>query len=327
MDFSSNIKGVLISFLIGGLSVLFVSLVPNVISGIILALILGVIVGNVTSIPKSYQSGIDYTSSKLLELSILFLAFGINYTNLGQLGTESLLVIIFLVAVTLVLTILIAKRINCGGSLGPLIGFGTAICGSSAIAALAPSISRDKQEVDIAMAVVNLLGSIGMIILPFVLLFLEIEEEQMGIFLGGSLHSVGNVAGASYMLSDSIGETAITIKLTRVALLTPGLIMMNYLLNKNDEKNWKKYLSLPWYLWCFVVITILTSLIDFPAWMLEAMNYTGKTILTIAMAAVGLNISIGQLISSGKKGLLFGVVIFVLMLLTLTALMLVSSLY
>jgi uncharacterized integral membrane protein (TIGR00698 family) len=221
----------------------------------------------------------------------------------------------------LFITVFIGKRMNNSGFAGILIGFGTSICGSSAIAALAPSITKDKEEIGVAMAVVNVLGGVGMILLPAIIQYLPLDTNQVGTIIGGTLHSVGNVAGASYTLSDSIGESALTIKLTRVAMLSPGLIIMNYLIKKDEVKNWKSYLTLPWYLWCFILITILTSVYSFPTWFLESMNYIGKLILAIAMAAIGLNISFRNLITSGKRGLLIGTIMFALILIVLGVLM------
>lgn len=325
MDLTSNYRGILLSVLVGGASVVFVTLLPGLISGIILALLLGMLVGNFIQIPKSYSPGIGYTSSKLLELSILFLAFSINYQHIGELGASSLSVVLVMVPLILLITYYLSKRMKCPGSTGWLIGFGTAICGSSAIAALAPSVAKNKEDVGVSMAVINLMGSIGMIVLPFVLEFLPVDATQAGTVIGGSLHSVGNVAGASYALSDSIGETAITVKLARVAMLSPGLILMNYLIKRDEAQGWKNYLKLPWYLWSFIIITVLSSVISFPEWFLDIMHSGGKIILTVAMAAIGLKISFKQLVRSGKKGLMFGVVIFAVQLAVLGTLMMVTN--
>ena len=130
------------------------------------------------------------------------------------------------------------------------------------------------------------------------------------MLLGGSLHSVGNVAGAGYAMSSEIGEQALTIKLARVALLSPGLIFFSYLTQKNTGKNWKHYFQLPWYLWGFLFITVVVSLVDIPTDFITATSEIGKVILTIAMTAIGLKVSFRSLIQSGKKGLVFGLLMF-----------------
>lgn len=310
-------KGFLLSWAIGLSAYFLSSYTPHWLNGILLSLLLGMLIGNLAKIPAAFQSGISFTSSKQLELSILFLAFSINYSHIANLGTASFSVIGVVVIIMLLITFYLATKVNCPGSTGWLVGFGTAICGSSAIAALAPSVSKKSDDVAIAMAVVNLFGSLGMLLLPAVLGGLNLNTQQLGLLLGGGLHSVGNVAGAAYGLSKDVGEAAITIKLARVALLSPALIFFNYLVNKNEMSGWKSYLKLPWYLWGFILITLLGSFISFPPALLSIMDFMGKLVLIIAMAAIGLKVSFKQMFQSGKKGLSFGLLIFAIQMLLL----------
>jgi uncharacterized membrane protein YadS len=127
---------------------------------------------------------------------------------------------------------------------------------------------------------------------------------------------VGNVAGAAFAVSDAVGEQAITIKLARVAMLSPGLIFFNFLTrDANSSKNWKSYFQLPWYLWGFIIITILVSIIQVPDVFLKFSSEAGKVLLTIAMTAIGLKVSFSSLIQSGKKGLFYGLIIFMVQIL------------
>jgi uncharacterized integral membrane protein (TIGR00698 family) len=292
-------------------------------NSIIMGLFLGILVGNLIKLPESFDSGIGFTSNKLLELSIVFLAFSINYTHIREIGLSSFVVILILVLLVLLLTLVLSKLFKCPGSTGWLVGFGTAICGSSAIAALASTASKNKSDVGISMAVINLFGVIGMIGLPFILGMFSGTPVENGLILGGSLHSVGNVAGAAYAMGSETGEVAITVKLARVSLLSPALIFFNIVLNKGTVSNWKHYLRLPWYLIVFILITILTSLVEFPQSFLATMSLLGVLTLTTAMVAIGLKVSFRVLYESGKKGLLFGLVMFLIQIVLLVGLMFV----
>lgn len=311
-------KGILLSTIIGVIAYFSADYLGTTLGSILLALLLGMLIGNIVKVPDSFQSGIGFTSGKLLELSILFLAFSINYKHIVQLGAFSFTIIAVVVFLLLVFTYFLANKMNCPTSSGWLIGFGTTICGSSAIAALAPSITNNKQDVAISMAVVNLFGSIGMIALPLILQSFDLTTAQMGLLLGGGLHSVGNVAGAAYGINNDVGVAAITIKLARVALLSPALIFFNYLVNRKNAKNWKEHFRLPWYLWSFIGISVLISFINLPNNFLAAMDTTGKIILTIAMAAIGLKVSFRELFTSGKRGVGFGFIIFLMLLFLLS---------
>lgn len=305
-------KGILVSAVVGAFAMIVGLYTPSSLNSVILALIFGIIVGNIVTLPESVGSGVSFTSNKLLELSIIFLAFSINYSHIAALGIESFIVVAIVLFAVVLLSFFLARKFNCPGSTGWLVGFGTAICGSSAIAALSPSVTKEKEDVAISMAVVNLFGTIGMVLLPIILVRLNLETTETGLLIGGSLHSVGNVAGAGYAMSPEVGEAALTIKLARVALLTPGLILYNYLVNKDNVSSWREHFKLPWYLIGFILITILVSFVHVPEVFLKNMDAIGKIVLTVAMAAIGMKVSFVKLIQSGRKGLSFGLIIFVI---------------
>jgi uncharacterized integral membrane protein (TIGR00698 family) len=312
------LNGVLVSILLGIVAIFLANFTPSFLNSILLALLIGIGINNVIEIPQKFQSGLSFTSGKMLELSIVFLAFSIDYKSIVQLGVGSFLVILITVFVVLISVFLLAKKFNCPSSTGWLIGFGTAICGSSAIAALAPSMAKDKEDVAVSMSVVNLFGSVGMILLPLILVRFPLDANQIGILIGGSLHSVGNVVGAGYSLSDEIGESAMTIKLARVALLSPALLFFNFLVNRKSMNHWTDYVKLPWYLIGFFIISIFTSVFTVSEELIQGTEFLGKLVLTIAMVAIGLKVSFKALIKSGKKGVFFGLVIFIIQTLLLT---------
>lgn len=306
----TDLKGIIGAVVIGIAALFLSAYTPSYLNGILIALIFGIVLNNLGLIPKDFDSGLTFTSSKMLELSIIFLAFSINYLSVSKLGIGSFSSILVTVTLVLVAIIYLSRIFRCPNVTGWLIGFGTAICGSSAIAALAPSISKDKEDVAVSMAIVNLYGSIGMILLPFLLPYLQLSSSQIGLLIGGSLHSVGNVVGAGYGMSDEIGEVSMTIKLARVALLSPALIFFNYLINRNGVNSWREHIKLPWYLIGFFIISIFTSFIPLSTSFIVSMEYIGKVVLTIAMASIGLKVSFKKLISSGRKGIVFGLFIF-----------------
>lgn len=293
------------------------SYIVPAIDAILLGLITGVIIGNTIPLSEDNQQTANRVGSNFLEFSIVLLAFGINYQNLLNLGWQTLLVILLVVFSTLIVTYFWTKK-----PVNWLIGFGTAICGSSAIAALAPSVAKNKTDTGVAMAVVNLYGALGMVLLPFLFTQFQISTVDQSLWIGSSLHSVGNVAGAAYMVDTTVGEWAISIKLARVSLLSFGLIFFNLLTQKNQaHTSWSKYFRLPWYIWGFISITIVGSLLDFPNEFINISSFLGKLFLTIAMTNIGLQIRFKDLFISAKNGLSFGFLIFVFQLLVIAFLL------
>lgn len=312
----ANLPGFLFAVAIGLAAWFTAPYVPGV-NAIVLGLIAGIVIGNIFRLPWLIVPGIAFSGSRMLELSIVLLAFSISFSHILAMGWESMVAVLLMMVAVLTFTLLLSGKMRCPGGAGYLTGFGTAICGSAAIAALAPGIRTERGDIGMAMAVVNLMGALGMVGLPLLLGLLPFTEQQSGLIIGASLHSVGNVAGAGFALGDVAGAHALTIKLARVALLSPAVIVFTYLINRSDSGQGRQSLNLPFYLWAFVAITIFTSLVDLPSGFLAVMDTAGKVSLTIAMAAIGLGVSFRQLYRSGNRVLMFGALLFVIQLVLL----------
>ncbi|MCT4579912.1 MAG: putative sulfate exporter family transporter [Flavobacteriales bacterium] len=307
--------------LIASTGIYFLANYIPILNSVMLGLLIGIVLGNTIAIPQPLSNNLKYTGSKLLEISIVLLAFGISGSSLVAMGIPFLIKIIIGVLLVLATAMLLHKLLKCKGSTGLLTGFGTAICGSSAIAAASPVISEDKEDAGIAIAVVNLIGALGTFILPAVLAYIDIDDSQKGFLIGGTLHAVGNVAGAGYAMNDHIGETAIAVKMVRVALLSPMVILYSYFVNR--EKGKETSFKLPLYLWLFIGITALTLFIDFPKDIIYYLKIVGKIFLTAAMLAIGLRLSLKRLFQSGKSAFIYGIILFALQLVIYTALILI----
>lgn len=293
-----------------GLAAIFLSAyTPAFLNSYLLALLIGMLLApQVNKVPR-LDSGISLSSAKMLEWSVVLLAFSIDYKAIGAIGVTDFVVIIIVILVVLLATYYLSKILSCPGKTGWLVGFGTAICGSSAIAALAPKIKADKEDVAISLASVNLLGSFGMVLLPLWFQFYPLLEKEMAFLIGASLHSVGNVAGAGFSVSEEVGQLALVYKMARVALLSPALLFMVWLdSRKSNEQKFR--FQLPWYLIVFIVISILVSFFPLPAILLKGSETIGKIILTIAMAAIGLKVDVFRLLKAGQRGLLFALIVF-----------------
>jgi len=295
-----------------GLAAIFLSgFTPSFLNSYLLALLVGMFLAPQIAKSPLFDAGITLSSAKMLEWSVVLLAFTMDYKAIGAIGATDFISIALVVLFTLVATYYLSKVLSCPGKTGWLIGFGTAICGSSAIAALAPKIKANKEDVAISLASVNLLGSFGMILLPLLFEFFPIAEKQMAFFIGASLHSVGNVAGAGFSVSEDVGQLALVYKMARVALLSPALLFMVWLDARKTEEGRLKF-QLPWYLIAFLVISVFVSFIPLPKAAIQVSDLIGKMILTIAMAAIGLKVDVFRLVKAGQRGLVFAMLVFVL---------------
>lgn len=307
----TKFPGILLAVSLGLAAIFLAGFTPSFLNSYLLALLIGMLLAPQVNKISQLDAGISLSSSKLLEWSVVLLAFSMDYKAIGAIGAKDFAVIILVIFVVLVATYYLSKVLSCPGKTSWLIGIGTAICGSSAVAALAPKIKAAEEDVAISLASVNLLGSLGMLLLPLFFQFYPLLENEMAFLIGASLHSVGNVAGAGFSVSEDVGQLALVYKMARVALLSPALLFMVWLdSRKSNEQKFR--FQLPWYLIVFIAVSILVSFFPLPALLLKGSETIGKIILTIAMAAIGLKVDVFRLLKAGQRGLVFALVIFIL---------------
>ncbi len=307
----TKFPGILLAVSLGLAAIFLAGFTPLFLNSYLLALLIGMLLAPQVNTISQLDAGISLSSSKLLEWSVVLLAFSMDYKAIGAIGAKDFAVIIMVIFVVLVATYYLSKVLSCPGKTSWLIGIGTAICGSSAVAALAPKIKAAEEDVAISLASVNLLGSLGMLLLPLFFQFYPLLENEMAFLIGASLHSVGNVAGAGFSVSEDVGQLALVYKMARVALLSPGLLFMVWLdSRKSNEQKFR--FQLPWYLIVFIAVSILVSFFPLPALLLKGSETIGKFILTIAMAAIGLKVDVFRLLKAGQRGLVFALIVFVL---------------
>lgn len=307
----TKFPGILLAVSLGLAAIFLAGFTPSFFNSYLLALLIGMLSAPQVNKISQLDAGISLSSSKLLEWSVVLLAFSMDYKAIGAIGAKDFAVIILVIFVVLVATYYLSKVLSCPGKTSWLIGIGTAICGSSAVAALAPKIKAAEEDVAISLASVNLLGSLGMLLLPLFFQFYPLLENEMAFLIGASLHSVGNVAGAGFSVSEDVGQLALVYKMARVALLSPALLFMVWLdSRKSNEQKFR--FQLPWYLIVFIAVSILVSFFPLPALLLKGSETIGKFILTIAMAAIGLKVDVFRLLKAGQRGLVFALIVFVL---------------
>jgi uncharacterized integral membrane protein (TIGR00698 family) len=306
-----QIPGILLAAFLGFAAFFLSGFTPSFLNSYLLALLLGMFLVPLTNKVSIFDPGIDLSAAKLLELSVIVMAFGMDYKAIGAIGAKDFVVIVMVLGLVLLATYYLSKVLSCPGKTGWLVGFGTAICGSSAIAALAPRIKAQKEDVAISLAAVNLLGSIGMLLMPLIFQIFPILEKEMAFFIGASLHSVGNVAGAGFSVSEDVGQMALVYKMARVALLSPALLLMVWL-DARKTPNQAFSFSMPWYLIAFIVISVMVTFFPLPTNVIGYTETLGKIILTVAMAAIGLKVHLWRLIQAGQRGLVFALLVFVL---------------
>ncbi len=301
------IPGLLLTFLIA-ICAKLVSSEIHVIGAISLAIIFGILVGNTIKLGDKYANGIKFSEKNLLTYAIVLMGFKLQLIELGEMGSTVFLVVLPTMFVTFCSAIMIGRFMGFSKSYSLLMGAGNAVCGSSAIAAVAPVTEANEEEIGVSIGIVNLLGTVGMFMLPLIAGILTLSSSQSSYLVGGVLQAIGQVVAAGFSISDKVGDTATLIKMLRVIMIGP-IVMIITLFNKTTTSNITKRKFIPSYIIGFFVCSVIGSIFHGDHVILQYLKMLANILLTVAMAGVGMKISFRSLINHGPKALLFGLLV------------------
>jgi len=274
----------------------------------LLALILGVITRQVLPDFSVFTSGVTWSEKYILETAIVFIGFGFEISKFDEIGVSTLALIFGSIIVIILAALLLQKLMGKeDGKLFWLIGAGSAICGSSAIGATAPLIQAKEEETGVSLAIINLLGLLGMVLLPIIAVGLNFSNLETGIFLGGILQSVGHVVGAAFAINPEVGQFATVVKMGRIVFLVPFLLMIYFLFRKKSDGTKLKF---PLFILFFLLAVLVSQIGVFNSETLRLFSKSGDTLLNIGMAAIGLKINIKSLWKISGKAFIAGLIIF-----------------
>ena len=297
------------------------------ISPIMMAILAGILVRNFTSLPDSFDPGIRFCLVRVLRFGIILLGIRLSLGEAGQIGLQSLPVIIGCVVAALIIVTYVSRMVGLTGRLGTLIAVGTSICGTTAIVATAPTIAASDDETCYAVACITLFGVIAMIVYPFAAHWIfDGNAFSSGIFLGTSVHETAQVAGSGLVYEEYFDDpaaldAATVTKLVRNLGMVVVIPLMAVLYHRKsaegaDAPPW--WSMVPLFIIGFALMSLLRTVGDMgdsafgllavDRWhdIVEAVKKVAEWCLAMAMAAVGLGTSIKGLLQIGLKPLCVG---------------------
>ena len=286
------------------------------------AIILGMIVGNkftfLNSKNSKFLDGIKFAEKDLLMFAIALMGINLNFTLLASLGIKTLFIIVVAMVFTIFMGIFLGRLFGIGSKLSLMLGIGNAVCGSSAIAATSGVAKVNSNDVGISIALVNLMGTIGIFLAPLLASLLNFNDIDAGIFVGNTLQAVGQVVAAGFSISDDAGATATVVKMGRILLLVPLVFILMYISNKQDDKieqsTKKVKITFPMFILWFLVFVILASLKILPLWFEDFISLASHYISLIAMSAIGLMIHFSTIKNSASKAFKVSSILFAMQL-------------
>ncbi len=308
--------------------------VRHPISGAILAILLGLVLRNLFALPAGITAGCRHAVKKGIPVAIVLMGAGLNLVNIASVGFIALFITVCGIGVAMGASYYIGKALGLGWKTALLLGTGTGICGNSAIVAVAPLIDADDDDLVLSIGAVNLFGILAMLAWPVIGKLIGINDDMFGVWAGTSIHAVPQVVAAGFSFSPDAGTLATLVKLVRVTMLAPLVFVLAIMYAKHHagESNGNTRLTVryarlvPWFVWGFVAFALLnsfgllptlvfppdglfaaggaTEMIDLP--LSAMMTKVGKLVLTLAMAAIGLEVNLRALGGVGRTAVIAG---------------------
>lgn len=314
------IPGLLLVVVVGSLSWWLAQFLPRL-GGVTIAILLGIAIGNLLPNISRYVPGIRIADKQLLPLSIALLGVELQLLTLIELGPTAALIIVVSIGTSLLMSLQVSNWFNVPQKLSLLIGAGSGVCGSSAIAATGFAIDADEAETGVSISVVNLLGTIGIFVMPALAGLLAFDESQSSLLIGGTLQAVGQVVAAGFSVSDGVGTLAVIVKMGRVLMLGPVVILIQSIISRQSTNtDTSVRLRIPLFVVGFLFMSTLASFQLLPSNQVDVIATAGKYLLVIAMAGIGMKIQFRSLYQAGIRAFATGLLVSVTQILVLVLL-------
>ena len=284
-------------------------------SPLIVGIVLGMLYANSlrNNLPETWVPGIKLCSKQILRLGIILYGFRLTFQSVIAVGTEAIVIDLIIVTLTLLIGAGAGRLLKLDRDLSLLTATGSAICGAAAVLGAESVIKPQPYKTAVAVSTVVIFGTIAMFLYPMLYRsgVTGLDETGMGVYTGSTLHEVAHVVGAGNAMGDKISDTAIIVKMIRVILLAPVLLIMSFLIGGKPAPGQKRKVTVPWFAFGFIAVVGFNSLNLIPSSIVNYINGFDTFLLTMAMTALGAETSIDKFRQAGAKPFLLAAILFV----------------
>jgi uncharacterized integral membrane protein (TIGR00698 family) len=289
-------------------------LVPGagILSPMILAIVAGMLFHNVVGTPHSAAAGVRFTMRRLLRIAIILLGLQLTAAQIAAVGYSSVVVIALTLSATFLFTTWFGRVLGVERKLTQLIAAGTSICGASAVIATNTVTNAQDEDVAYAVACVTVFGSVAMFAYPLLPALLHLDVRAYGLWSGASIHEIAQVIAAAFQDGQQAGEFGTIAKLTRVAMLAPVVMALSFAARRaaSGHDAHRAHAPIPWFVLGFVAMVALNSVVTIPAETRSVLVTATTFLLSMALAAMGLDTDIRKLRARGLRPLALGAAAF-----------------
>ena len=298
----------------------------EVVGGPVFAILIGMVLA--LAVPAKatapLQPGVKFTSKKILQYAVILLGFGLNLGQIARVGATSLPIIVSTIATSLIVSFVLCRVMNIPSKISTLIGVGSSICGGSAIAATAPVIDADDEEIAQAISVIFLFNIIAALVFPALGGMLGLTNEGFGLFAGTAVNDTSSVTAAAAARDGmhpgaNTLDSATIVKLTRTLAIIPITLALAFWQVRQAKRSaeagegaggaagsFDLKRIFPFFILFFVLASVITTVFALPAEATAPIKELSKFFIIMAMAAIGFNTDIVKLVRTGGKPILMG---------------------
>lgn len=301
------------------------------ISPLIIGIILGMIYANLLRmhLPETWVPGIQFCSKRLLRIGIILYGFRLTFQDIAAVGVAGVTVDAIIVAVTIVGGYFVGRALKMDRDTAMLVSIGSGVCGAAAVLGAEATMKSKPYKTAVAVATVVIFGTVAMFLYPvgFQSGLLDLTPAEMGIFSGSTLHEVAHAVGAGNALGSDIASTTVIVKMIRVMMLVPVLLLLGVWAARRARvvgagaSAEKGKVTVPWFAFGFLLVIGINSLsvylntlstpVGIPAWGSDLINYVDTFLLTMAMVALGAETSFDKFKKAGAKPFILAGILFV----------------
>lgn len=279
-------------------------------SPMILSILLGIVLHNLIGTPRLAKAGVTFCVRRVLRFAIILLGLQLTAAQVVEVGAAGMLVLVATLVCTFLFTTWLGRMIGVDRKLSQLIAAGTSICGASAVIATNTVTEAHDEDVAYAVACVTVFGSIAMFVYPLLPGLLHLDAHAYGLWAGASIHEIAQVMAAAYQDGQQAGDAAAIAKLSRVAMLAPVVIVLGILAARNmkssDRAGSSAKAPMPWFVLGFIALVGLNSVVTIPASAKAAIVLVTTFLMSMALAAMGLETDVAKLRAKGIRPLILG---------------------
>lgn len=288
-------------------------------SPMIIGIILGMLYANSlrNNLPETWTPGIVFCSKRILRIGIILYGFKLTFQDITAVGLPAIIIDAIVVIVTILLGVFVGRLLKMDRSIALLTACGSAICGAAAVMGVDGAIRPKPYKTAVSVATVVIFGTLSMFLYPILYRagIFDMPADQMGIFAGSTIHEVAHVVGAGNAMGPEISDSAIIVKMIRVMMLVPVLLVIAFFVardveNREDGSGEKTKIQVPWFAIMFLLVICFNSLDLLPASVVSFITTLDTFFLTMAMTALGAETSIEKFKKAGFKPFLLAAIIY-----------------